>query len=78
MIKAVLVSGDDWEALYVDGKCVAQCYCIDAFYMLQLAEENDFTFSQFKSVDASGEDCDECYDSGGFPEELEDFINPPK
>lgn len=41
--QAVLVTGDDWQGVYVDGSCVAQGYSVHALILLQgLGYEVDF------------------------------------
>lgn len=67
MTRLILVSnGDDWEALYLDGKSVCQDHTINrdilADYILDTKE---------KPVYLQG-DPQQSYDLGRFPDKLED------
>lgn len=77
MKRAVLLTTDDWEGLYLDGKLIDQGHTIeegDSLYYLKLAERYNLNSSDFYM-----EHLEDCPDSemvlniGGFPDKLNDL-----
>ena len=59
--KFVLVSADDWEAFYVDGKCAEQGHHVQ---LIDLLAENGVSIVEYEA-------CNDPYlESGQFPDTL--------
>jgi hypothetical protein len=64
--RVLVISVDDWEAIYVDGKCVAQGHYIDVRTALKLAK---FKYSEIVFAWADPKDDDLVSTLGCFPSE---------
>lgn len=73
--KYVLLSGEDWETLYVDGKNVCEGHSIERLEMLSLAEKYGFTSGTLRFCEPGPQDMEEANESGAFPPSLDDLID---
>lgn len=80
MSKAIILQGDDWEGLYVDGKLIEEGHTLNQGYsrikyLSQLAKKYKFALDDVKEQYLEDEDlewmAEECL--SGFPEYISEF-----
>ena len=79
MNKAILVSSEDWEGLYINDKLVKEGHTLNEGtsrikYFLQLSKEYNFDLETMKEVSLSEDDEIITQDVGSYPEDIEDFV----
>ena len=73
MKRVLILAGDDWVVIYIDGKSVEQGHTINPMYLLKLAEENNFTYSDVHYAWADSEDEENAGNVGQFPNFVEEL-----
>lgn len=70
----VIVHGDDWQGIYVDGQCISEGHSHSTYEILEIVKENGHV-GEFWSFDP---DMDWLSDVGSLPEKLKDvqFVEP--
>lgn len=76
--KVTIVSIDDWDGIYVDGKCVNQGRGFDVHIFLEtlVVARVDLGFS-FSTFYPSGRDVKEAHELGQLPDTLAELKDPP-
>ena len=74
MTRAILVSADDWQGLYVNGELIVEDHNLD------VPEDwvqwtNEFEIKKLENVYLHQDDIDKTYDVGSFPERLDEFLH---
>jgi hypothetical protein len=67
--KFVIVVADDWEAIYFDGKCIAQDHEIRRDYLLRYMRDYGVNAANVEEIEAYN---DPHLESGRFPDKLEE------
>lgn len=75
---AVVVTGDDWEGLYINGKLVEEAHNLEegeerVLYFLSLQSKYEFNINELRFAYPSNEDIFKCEEDGGFPVNVKDF-----
>lgn len=72
MRRVTLVTGDDWEALYIDGELVEQNHSIDARVVMDAINGKEALWKI--EVDYYDADPKQLEDGDGFPAKLTDVV----
>lgn len=71
MKRAIILVGEDWEALFIDGVNVVQGHTIeegDRLFLLRAASGYNLTLDDFAVIEAKGLDAKNVSEIGTFPE----------
>lgn len=75
MKRVLLLTADDWQALYVDEIAVTQEHKIRAMDLLSLVQEYSFSASDVDECEASQADWEKCMQDGEFPSDRGELIS---
>lgn len=67
-----LVSGDDWEGLYIDWKLVIQAHSVELFAVLEELEKRRKAVTAFVGVRLEDEELAQLHDVGCLPQSYGD------
>ena len=75
--RAIVLSSDDWEGLFIDGKLVSEGHHLGegrpGNFWLDIGRKYDIDGSDLKEMEVTPEDDDELMDAGSFPRTLDEL-----
>lgn len=72
-MKLIIIQTSDWEAFYLNGKCIWQHHYMDRYEFSKLMEKYKLKSSDIYVFEATVEDEGYAYDYGQFPDNFSDL-----